>query len=53
MLRYSGEPYRVIMTIGDNLHEISIPVFWRKKKKKKKKNQMSSAEKFKQSAIKR
>ena len=37
------------MQIGDNLHEMSKPVFWEKKKKKKYLN-MSSAEKFTQSA---
>ena len=26
-----------IVSLGENLHEMSIPIFWKKKKKKKKK----------------
>ena len=41
-----------IVSIGDNLHEMSNPVSLKKKKKKKKKKipKMSSAENFTQSA---
>ena len=38
-----------IVSNGDNLHEITNPVFWEKKNKKKNFN-MSSAENFTQSA---
>ena len=37
-----------IVSLGDNLHEMSYPVFWEKNKKKYFK--MSSAENFTQSA---
>ena len=38
-----------IVSSGDNLHEWSKPIFWRKKKKKKKKDFKMSAEIFTQS----
>ena len=41
-----------IVSLGDNLHEMTKPIFWKKKKKKKKKKKiyMLSAERFTQPA---